>query len=152
MRRLAFLFVLAIALHAGDALLACGDKFLVAARGTRFQRGPEPGRGYEVLVYAPQTSPLGERSRKEAATKALARAGYLPLDVASAAEIPPHLADSRPGLVVVSSADASALGSRVAPERLVVVPPGAGTEALLDAVDAAVRRMARSGVASSARP
>jgi hypothetical protein len=151
MRSLAFLFVLAIALYA-DGARACGDKFLVAARGTRFQRGPEPGRGYAVLVYAPQTSPLGERSRKEADSKALARAGYRPVDVESATDLSSRLAEATPGLVVASSTDAPSLGGRVAPESLVVVPPSAGTEALLDAVDAAVRRMARSGIAASARP
>jgi hypothetical protein len=150
MRSLASLIFLVIALHA-DVARACGDKFLVASRGTRFQRGPEPGREYAILVYAPQTSPLGEHSRKEA-SKALARAGYRPVAVESAADLSSRLAEGKPGLVVASPADAPALGGRVAPESLVVVPASGGTEALLDAVDAAVRRMARSGIAASAKP
>ena len=39
----------------GTSLLACGDKFLVAGRGARFQRG---GARATVLIYAPLSSVL----------------------------------------------------------------------------------------------
>ena len=39
----------------GDSLLACGDKFLVAGRGARFQRGSAHAT---VLIYAPPSSTL----------------------------------------------------------------------------------------------
>ena len=150
MRKTELLLLLAFA-FSGGALLACGDKFLVASRGTRFQRGPEPGRGYAVVLFAPQTSPLAERTRREATAKALARAGYRLVAVESAADLASRLAESRPSLVVASAADALALGSHVAPGSLVVAP-AAGTDALLDAVDAAVRRLAQGGVAASIKP
>jgi len=151
MRRKALILVLVFSFTGAD-LFACGDKFLVASRGTRFQRGPEPGRGYAVVVFAPQTSPLAEHTKKEAAARALARAGYRPVAVDSAADLASRLAEARSGLVVASAGDAPSLESRVAPGRLVVVPAAAGTEALLDAVDAAMRRLVQGGVAASLKP
>ena len=37
---------------------ACGDKFLVVGRGTRFQRRATSVRTPAVLLYAPPASPL----------------------------------------------------------------------------------------------
>ena len=47
---IAIVFVLAV----GD-LLACGDKFLVAGRGTRYQR-PKDVRAASILIYATPSS------------------------------------------------------------------------------------------------
>ena len=43
-------------LCAGPSLLACGDKFLVAGRGARFERGG--AHGMSVVIYAPPSSAL----------------------------------------------------------------------------------------------
>lgn len=48
--RLAALTVV-IALLAGADLFACGDKFLVSSRGTRYQR-PKNARAASILIYA----------------------------------------------------------------------------------------------------
>ncbi len=145
------LVLLAAGALLGSDAFACGDKFLVAARGTRFQRGPEPGRGYAVVVFAPQSSPLADRTRRERAEKALAQAGYLPLAVASGDELAASL-KGRKAIVVAAPGDAGALESRLAPASLVVVDGRVSTDRLLDAVDAAVRRMARVAVAAPAAP
>ena len=39
-------------------LLACGDKFLVASRGTRYQRAGQARQGASILVYLPSTSTI----------------------------------------------------------------------------------------------
>jgi len=44
-----------IALMSGQELLACGDKFLAAGRGTRYQR-PKNARAASILIYADPTS------------------------------------------------------------------------------------------------
>ena len=52
--RWASLTVIVFILAGGD-LLACGDKFLVAGRGTRYQR-PKNARAGSVLIYANPSS------------------------------------------------------------------------------------------------
>jgi len=54
--RLVVVVAIAGAWLSGD-LLACGDKFLVAGRGTRFQR-PKNARAASVLIYANPSSGL----------------------------------------------------------------------------------------------
>lgn len=46
---------------AGGDLLACGDKFLVGSRGTRYQR-PKNVRTASVLIYADPSSPQGRNA------------------------------------------------------------------------------------------
>src|SRR5213594_1378870 len=54
--RLAGLMAMVVFL-AGAELFACGDKFLVAGRGTRYQR-PKNARAASILIYA---NPSSER-------------------------------------------------------------------------------------------
>ena len=39
-------------------LLACGDKFLVASRGTRYQRAGQARDTASILIYLPPSSAL----------------------------------------------------------------------------------------------
>jgi hypothetical protein len=74
--------VAAVTLLAGSDLLACGDKFLVAGRGTRYQR-PKSARAASVLIYgAPGTL---DKASLDAALK---REGHR----ATVAETPDQLA------------------------------------------------------------
>lgn len=152
MRRSLLALPLALAPLLAPAALACGDKFLVVARGTRFQRGPDPGRKLDVLVYAPVQSPLAGRSRTAAAERALSRAGYRPVSVASSAEAAERLKGARRGLVLALAEDAPALEATIGGDALVVLDAGMGTDAVLDAVFAAARRIARGGLATSVVP
>ncbi len=56
-------------------LLACGDKFLVASRGTRYQRAGQARHGASILVYmhASSTIPKAFERVSEDVTK---KAGY----------------------------------------------------------------------------
>jgi hypothetical protein len=66
--------VTAVTLLAGSDLLACGDKYLVAGRGTRYQR-PKNARAASVLIFADPSSSLtsglksGSVARVESALK-----------------------------------------------------------------------------------
>ena len=49
--------LLLIGVSSGDVLLACGDKFLVSSRGTRFQRAAVAREPASILIY---TNPASE--------------------------------------------------------------------------------------------
>lgn len=98
---LAFLGI--ASLCAGTSLLACGDKFLVAGRGARFQRGTTRAT---VLIYAPPASALSGAFGKLPVDHVLSRAGYHTAVAASAEELGRILKDSAPGIVLVDIADA----------------------------------------------
>ncbi len=87
----------------GTSLLACGDKFLVAGRGARFQRG---GARAPVLIYAPLSSTLRGGPGNLSVDSVLSRAGYHPAVAASAEELGRILKDGSPGIVLVDIADA----------------------------------------------
>jgi hypothetical protein len=90
-------------LSVGTSLLACGDKFLVAGRGARFQRG---GARATVLVYAPPSSALSGGFGNLSVDKVLSRAGYRPTTAVSAKELNEMIKDRGPDVVLVDIADA----------------------------------------------
>ena len=130
----------------GTDLAACGDKFLVVGRGTRFQRGPEAARPYSVLIYAPQSSPLAERGQKARVEKALLRAGYRPATAESSGELAERLKSGTPKVVVANAGDAQDVESRLggAPSPVVLIGPAMSAASVLDAVDLAVSRLAKA--------
>lgn len=136
-------FVFLASLLAGPDLVACGDKFLVVGRGTRFQRGPEAPRPYSVLVYAPQSSPLAQGRQRSSVEKALRRAGYRPATAGSAAELAETMKGRAPDVVVAADGDARDIRTQVGAETAAVVflKSSMSTDSLLDAVDAAVSRL-----------
>ena len=62
---------------AGD-LFACGEKFLMPSRATRFARPPAPGHNATILIYANPASDLSRTLTKLSMAKALQAAGYRP--------------------------------------------------------------------------
>ena len=90
----------------GTSLLACGDKFLVAGRGARFQR---ENTRVTVLIYAPPSSPLSGEFGKLSVNHVLSREGYRPATAASAEELGEILRDRSPDVVLVDIADARAV-------------------------------------------
>lgn len=134
-------------LLAGADLGACGDKFLVVGRGTRFQRGSEAPRPYAVLIYAPKTSPLAERQQRASVEKALLRAGYRPATVESPAELAEKLKSGPAGVVVANAGDAKAVEWRLGggPGPVVLLGPSTSANSLLDAVDNAILLVTRAG-------
>ena len=96
-------------------LAACGDKFLVASRGTRFQRAGLVRRPASVLVYAAPSSRMAGTVTQLSIADALTKVGYRPTVVTDGAEMARQLREGRWDLVLVDLADAAAL------------PPGGGT-------------------------
>jgi hypothetical protein len=159
-------------LCAGPSLLACGDKFLVAGRGARFQR---EGARATVVIYAPLSSTLRGGPENLSIDSVLNRAGYRPTVVASAEELGRILKDGNQGIVLVDIADvrtveklvpagapgpvilpvlSSASRQEVATARKtwgVALKSPASSDSLLDAVDEAVDLHAKARKAANPR-
>jgi hypothetical protein len=95
-------------------LLACGDKFLVISRGTRFQRAVarSPAR---ILVYANPQSTLPKALEKARVDSTLRKVGYEPTSVSAPAELEQALRDGNWDLVLVDLADGDAIRGRLQP-------------------------------------
>lgn len=162
------------ALLAPTSLLACGDKFLVVGRGTRFEARPAAGRAPSVLVYAPPASPLLAALRGIPLERALRRAGWAPAYAATQRELEGFLGEGGADVVLAAEEDARLIHARAGASGPTVVPvlvdaaPSALAAArrewgvvlatpvsrsrLVDAVDEAVgRRSAMGEVASRGR-
>jgi hypothetical protein len=159
-------------LCAGPSLLACGDKFLVAGRGARFQR---EGARATVVIYAPLSSTLRGGPGNLSVDAVLSRAGYRPAVVASAEELSRILKDGNAGIVLVDISDArtvekyalagapgpvilpvlsNASRQEVATARKtwgVALKSPASSDSLLDAVDEAVDMRAKAQKAANPR-
>ena len=111
----------------GD-LLACGDKFLVASRGTRYQRAGQARRA-SILVYehAKSTLPKAFERVSEDVTK---KAGYRVTSVANANELEQALRQGGWDVILADLADSPAVRDRIrstgAPGAPLLVPVAYG--------------------------
>jgi hypothetical protein len=87
-------------------LRACGDKFLLPSRGTRFERAPAPREPAAILLYANSDSELSRRLTDLSVLSALRRVGYRPTLVTTPGEFSAAIVQSRWDLVLVDLADA----------------------------------------------
>ena len=105
-------------------LAACGDKFLVTSRSTRFQRAGLVRRPASVLVYAAPSSRMAGLVAQLGVADALTKVGYRPTIVADAGDLARQLREGRWDLVLVDLVDATALpaafGTALAPAVVTV--------------------------------
>ena len=115
--------VLVLSVAGGD-LLACGDKFLVVSRGTRFQRATLARQPANILVYANPASSLPKALEKADVDETLRKAGYRPTSVSNAAELDKALRQGGWDLVLADLSDGTTVRSRVqsSPRAPLVVP------------------------------
>jgi hypothetical protein len=106
------------ALWTGADLLACGDKFLVAGRGTRYQR-PKNFRAASVLIYANPSTGLEASLRKMPVESVLKREGHRSTRVDAREQLSATLASGRFDIVLAASEDTAAV------EELVGAAPNA---------------------------
>jgi hypothetical protein len=125
-------------LAAGGDALACGDKFLVSSRGTRYHR-PKTARAASIVIYG---NPAAELSGKASLETVLKREGHRSTMVQTAEQLAALLAGGRFDVVLAAASVLDAVSSLVsaAPDGPVVVPVKAPVRdaALLRAVDKAV--------------
>jgi hypothetical protein len=94
-------------------LLACGDKFLVPNRGTRFQRAPGERPHAAILVYSRPASGLAKALANVDVERALRTIGYQPHEVATAADFSRAIGQGGWDVVLVSAADAASARTQV---------------------------------------
>src|SRR5437762_955705 len=108
-RRLTVLGILVlVGIGSNVDLFACGDKFLVVTRGTRFQR-PSARRPASILVYANPASGLPKTLATLPIDITLRKAGYQPTLVSTATELNQALRGGQWDLVLADAADAAGL-------------------------------------------
>jgi hypothetical protein len=92
----------------GADLLACGEKFLVSGRGTRYQR-PKNFRAASILIYANPSSGLEAALQKMPLESVLKREGHRFTTVATPEQLSAILASGRFDVVLAASGDALAV-------------------------------------------
>jgi hypothetical protein len=113
-------------------LLACGEKFLVVSRGTRFQRAVINRQPAKILVFANPATDLPKAFEKASIHDTLRKAGYQPTSVAAQAEFDRAMRQGGWDLIVTGLADGAAIRGQLqgsaAPMLVPVVLNATGTE------------------------
>jgi len=121
-------FLAAAALWTGADLLACGDKFLVVGRGTRYQR-PKNARAATILIYANPSSGLPAALKRVSVDSVLKHEGHRSTTVETPEQLSAILASGRFDVVLAAGGDAAAVEK--------VLPAGPDAPVLLTVCDKA---------------
>lgn len=127
--------LLSVVAASGVDLSACGDKFLVFSRGTRYQTAAAARRPANILVYANPASTLPKALEKASVDATLRKAGYRPTSVSGAADLEAAIKQGGWDIVVADLSDSASLRGRfqgkTAPMVVPVVLNATGTELAL---------------------
>jgi hypothetical protein len=113
------LFAVLTSLTRAD-LQACGDKFLIVTRGSRFQR-PSPRDPASVLLYANPASRLTQALSRLPIDVTLKKAGYHTTTVVTAEALSAALQSGRWDVIVADATDVSTL--RMSKDETAIVLP-----------------------------
>ena len=139
MRRFGAL-VLMLAVGMGADLFACGDKFLVGGRGTRYQR-PKNARAASVLIYADPASATAAAIKKAKVESLLKLEGHRATRVETMDQLSTILSSGRYDVILTAdSASAGVQRLLTSPDAAVVVGIDdlVKSRTLLQAIDKAV--------------
>ncbi len=100
--------IAAVGLWMGADLLACGDKFLVVGRGTRYQR-PKNARAASILIYANPSTGLQVALKGVPVESVLKREGHRSTTVETPEQLSAILAGGHFDVVLAASGDAAAV-------------------------------------------
>lgn len=120
-RRTAAVLLLAGCAALSADLFACGDKFLVVSRNTRFKRAGAPRTPADVLIYADPASNVPKALAGVPIDATLRKVGYRPTSVATPEELRRALADGKWDVVLADEAECEELRGRL-PAGVVLVP------------------------------
>jgi hypothetical protein len=134
--------VLIVMLSVGAVdMFACGDKFLIAGRGTRYQR-PKTARAASVLIYADPASAVAAALKKAKVESLLKLEGHRATKVQSLQELSTVVVGGRYDVILTPNSDSANV------QRLVQASPDAGVviaiddlvknRSILEAIDKAV--------------
>jgi hypothetical protein len=140
------LVALTLGSMAGD-VRACGDKFLVAGRGTRYQR-PKTARAAAVLIYADPASATAAALRSAKLETALKREGHRLTLVETADQLATILTGGRFDVVLTSANVATTVERLVSGSRdaavVVALDAQPRGRSLVEAIDRAVEKHDRN--------
>ncbi|MEO8680362.1 MAG: hypothetical protein ABI665_15025 [Vicinamibacterales bacterium] len=105
--------LIAAGLLTSSDLSACGEKFLIVGRGTRFQRASSARPAASILVYANPASNVPKALANVPVESVLKKAGYKPTTVSTASELESALNRGGWDLVVLDLADGQAVVGRM---------------------------------------
>ena len=106
------LVLLLSGIGAAGVVLACGDKFLLPSRGTRFQQAPPDRAAASILLYANPGSALPAALTKLSVDSALRKVGYRPTMVSSLDALERALNQGGWDVIVVDLADSGSIRTR----------------------------------------
>jgi len=132
--------VVALAFVIPGDLLACGDKFLVAGRGTRYQR-PKTARAASILIYADPASAVAATLKKAKVESLLKLEGHRATKVQSLEELSAIVSSGRYDVILTANGDSANVQKLVAsPDAATVlgVDDLVKNRSLLQAIDNAV--------------
>jgi hypothetical protein len=140
MRRIFGVLVVMLSVGVVD-MLACGEKFLMAGRGTRYQR-PKNARAASVLIYTDPASAVAAALKKAKIESLLKLEGHRATKVQTLQELSTIVASGRYDVILTANSDSANV------QRLVQVSPNAAVvvgvddlvknRSLLEAIDNAV--------------
>lgn len=135
----AMVVILAIGMT-GD-LFACGDKFLVGGRGTRYQR-PKSARAASVLIYADPASAVAASLKKTKFESLLKLEGHRATKVQTLNQLSTVMSGGRFDVILTANSDSASVQRLVAsaPDGAIVVGVDdlINNRTLLQAIDRAV--------------
>lgn len=122
-------------------LFACGDKFLIGGRGTRYQR-PKNARAASVLIYADPASPLAASLKKAKVESLLKLEGHRATKVQTLDQLSTIVSSGRFDVILTADSTSDDVKKLVAssPDGAVVVGVDelVKNHTLLQAIDKAV--------------
>jgi hypothetical protein len=104
-------------------LIACGDKFLVVSRNTRYKRASAPRTPAVILIYANPNSNLPRALANVPIDATLRKVGYKPTSVATAEDFDLALEQGSWDLIVVDEAEGQNVLGRLKSNVSTVVLP-----------------------------
>jgi hypothetical protein len=122
-------------------MLACGDKFLVAGRGTRYQR-PKNARAASVLIYADPASSLAATLKKAKVESLLKLEGHRATKVKTLHELSTIVPSGRYDVILTPNRDSANVRRLVEASTDAAIVVGVDdlvkNRSLLEAIDKAV--------------
>jgi hypothetical protein len=146
MRRILGVLILMLSVGAVD-MLACGDKFLIAGRGTRYQR-PKNARAASVLIYNDPASAVAAALKKAKVESLLKLEGHRATKVDTLQELSTIVASGRYDVILTANSDFAKVQGLVQaspdPAVVVAVDELVKNRSLLEAIDQAVQQRDRN--------
>jgi len=140
MRRTVGVLVVMLSVGAVD-MLACGDKFLIAGRGTRYQR-PKNARAASVLIYTDPASAVAAALKKAKVESLLKLEGHRATKVGTLQELSTIVESGRYDVILTANSDSATVQRllQASPDAAIVVAVDdlVKNRSLLEAIDKAV--------------